>query len=255
MGAELADFVHALPSVPVCIAEHVGATLSHSFHGAGGGNYGGQNGGGINRHPNSYPRTEQGFNRLGNGYGQPAFPRPPMRTSKFADNRGGEMAGRGGLATSVRPALPGYAYNRPAPILPARPQTYSRPGGYGSGFDGRAPQSFTRQASPYSYRGQQALGAPEPTYQRNDFAQRGYAEPRSYSGSRGYAEAFNKQERSGGKNMFGGGHGGASQHFSYKAPKMPKAMKAPKMSGGGGFGGGHHGGGGGGLFGHGFGHR
>jgi len=224
-----------------------------AFGGQGGG-YVGRNGGGINRMPNVYPRTEQGFNRLGNGNGQPGFTHPPVRTGQdFGSARGGEMAGRGGFGSNVRPALPGYAYNRPAPILPARPQTYSRAGGYGWGLDGRAPQSFVREASPYSNRGQQAFRAPEATYQRNDFAQRGDAEPRSYAGNRGYAEAFNKQERSGGKNMFGG-HGGGSQHFSYKAPKMPKAMKAPKMSGGGGFGGGHHGGGGG-LFGHGFGHR
>jgi len=235
-----------------------------SFGGGDGGYYGGRNGGGINRQPNGYPRTEQGFNRLGNG--QPGFTRPPVRTAQnFTDNRGGEMSGRGNFGSYVRPALPGYTYNRPAPILPARPQTYSRPGGYGSGFDGRGGQSFARPASPYSYGGQQGWRTPESTYQRNDFAQRSYAEPRSYSGNRGYAEAYARPEKSGGMHLFGGGHSGGDEHFAYKAPKMPKPMKAPHMSGGGGFGGGHHGGGGGfggghhggggGLFGHGFGHR
>jgi len=216
----------------------------------GSGFYGGRNGGGINRTPNGYLRTEQGYNRLGNGNGQPGFTRPPVRTAQnFTDNRGGEFAGRAnsGLANQgsyVRPAMPGYSYNRSAPILPSRPESYSRPGGYGTGYDGRVPQQYARQASPYA--GQQTLRAPATTYARNDFAQHAFAEPRSYSGNRGYAEAFGKQDRSGGSHMFGGGHG-ESEHF--KAPKMPKAPKAPHMSGGGG---GHHGGGG--LFGHG-GHR
>ena len=204
----------------------------------GNGFYGGRNGGGINR----YPRTDQGYNRLGNGSGPPTFTRPPVRTSQnFADNRGGEMPGRGNYGSYVRPALPGYTYNRPAPILPARPRSYSHPGGYGSGYDGRLPQSYARQPNPYA--GEQTWRGPATGYPRNGFEQHAYAEPRSYSGNRGYAQAYGNQERSGGAHFFGG-HGGESQHFSYKAPKMPKPMKAPHMSGGGG---GHHGGG---FFGH-----
>jgi len=208
----------------------------------GSGFYGGHNGGGINRTPNGYLRTEQGYNRPGYGNGQQGFTRPPVRTGQnFADNRGGELAGRASQGSYARPAMPNYTYNRPSPILPARPQTYSRPGGYGSGYDSRMPQSYARQATPYST--QQPYRGPATTYQRNDFAQHAYSDPRAYSGNRGYAEAYAKQP--GGSHMFGGGHG-ESEHF--KAPKMPKAPKAPHMSGGGG----HHGGGG--LFGHG-GHR
>jgi len=216
----------------------------------GSGFYGGHNGGGINRTPNGYLRTEQGYNRLGNG--APGFTRPPVRSAQnFTDSRGGENPGRGNFGSYVRPALPNYTYNRPAPILPARPQSYSRPGGYGAGYDSRLPQSYARQPSPYA--AQQPMRAPATTYQRNESNQHAYAEqrayPGSYSGNRGYEQPFSKQERSGGSHFFGG-HGGESQHFSYKAPKMPKPMKAPHMSGGGG---GHHGGGS--LFGHGGGHR
>jgi hypothetical protein len=91
--------------------------------------------------------------------------------------------------------------------MPARPQAYA------------SPQQYAR--------------APMTTYQRNEFAQHSYTEPRSYGGSRSFAESAPRQERS--SHMFGGGHS------SYHAPKAPKA---PKMSGGGHHGGGGHGGGG-----------
>jgi hypothetical protein len=85
-----------------------------------------------------------------------------------------------------------------------------------------------------SYGGSQFARPPANSYQRNDFAQHSYAEPRSYSGERGYQQAFRSPERSGGFHMFGGGHG--ESHGSFHEPKAPKA---PKMSGGG-----HHSGGG-----------
>jgi hypothetical protein len=114
--------------------------------------------------------------------------------------------------------------------MPGRPQqqAYARPGGYGSGFYANAPRSYAspQQSSPGQY-GRAAAS----TYQRNDFAQRSFAEPRSSSG---------------GSNLFGGGHGAQSYHTSYHAPKAfkaPNAPKAPKMSGGGHHGGGGHGGG------------
>jgi hypothetical protein len=217
-----------------------------------GGGYYGSHGGGPNRTPNGYSRPEQSYNRSGNGYpqgnayargngyGQPASPRPPVRTpGNYAynryDNRAAEAPSRAYAGNNVRPAQQNYAYARPqAPIAqPIRPQsyarpsesyarageTYARPGAYGNSFYGNSTQAYAaRPATPYA--GQQTYRARASTYQRNDYAQRAYAEP--------------KQERSSGSHMFGGGHG--EEH--YKAPKAPKA---PKMSGG------HHGSG---LFSH-----
>ena len=209
-----------------------------------GGYFGARGPGGINRTPNGFgvARGDGGINRTPNGFARPeqgnrGYERPgetPYRS----------YAGNGYAGNNVRPAIQNYAYNRPqSPIAqPARPQTYSRPGGYGNSFASGAQPGYTqpgygqRLASPYS--GGQAYRAPAAqTYQRNDFAQRAYAEPRSYGGTYGGARSYAepKQERS---HMFGGGHG--EEH--YKAPKAPKA---PKMSGGG-----HGGGHGGGIFGH-----
>jgi len=219
---------------------------------SGGGFYGGR-GSGINRSPNRFPQPLQGSNRLGNGYVQgngyahgnefarvngyvePA--RPPVRTPEnYGYNRGVEAPNRAYTGNSRPPAQPIYGYTRPLPE-PSRvqAQSYARPGGYGNGFYSNSQQAYARPAVPYS--GQQAGRAPTSSYQRNDFAQRSYAEPRSYGGSHSFAESAPKQ--SGGFHMFGGGH--SEEH--YHAPKPMKAPKAPKMSGGGG----HHGGG---LFGH-----
>lgn len=193
-----------------------------------GGRYGsghyGSGTGGINRTPNGFPRQQQGFNRTetynrpengyarGNAYDQRGFNRPPVRAPEnYAYNHAAENPNRAYAGNYGRPAPRNYAYNRPQSVMPARPQPYS------------SPQQFAR--------------APMSTYQRNEFAQHSYAEPRSYGGSRSFAESAPKQERSGGFHMFGGGHG------SYHAPKEPKAPKAPKMSGGGHHGGGGHGGG------------
>ncbi len=227
---------------------------------AGGGYYGGQ-GGGINRNPNRFPQPLQGNSRVGNGYVQgngysrgneyaraneyartngyvqPGFSRPPVRTAdNYAYNRGVEAPNRAYAGSYARPAQPNYGYTRPQPE-PSRVQPYARPGGYGNGFYSNPQQAYAaRPAMPYA--GQQTWRAPASAYPRNDFAQRSYAEPRSYGGSRNFAESAPRQ--SGGFHMFGGGHG--EEH--YHAPKPMKAPKAPKMSGGGG---GHHGGG---LFGH-----
>jgi uncharacterized membrane protein YgcG len=223
------------------------------------GGYGGSYGGGINRTPNGW----------GNQSGGPTFTRPPLRGQEnLGYNRGlnqpGEPGNRAFAGSYARPALP-YTYRPQSPVMPARPQaqSYGRPNGYsyGSGYNTAAPQNYgVRQAAPYD-RTRENWRAPSSTYQRNEFAQHSYAEPRSYSGNHGHAEAFSKPERSGGSHFFGSNRGEESFHSSYKAPKFEapkfKAPKAPKMSGGGfhGGGGGHHGGGGGhsggGFFGHG----
>ncbi|HEY1903434.1 MAG TPA: DUF3300 domain-containing protein [Terracidiphilus sp.] len=187
-----------------------------------GGYYGSQRAG-INRTPNGYPRPQQGYNRFGNQAGSQAFARPPVRT---AEN---------------------YGYNRAQQRLPqpVRPQAYARPGGYGNGFYSNSQQAYA--ARPYA-NPQQTWRVPAAAYQRNDYAQRAYAQrsyadQRSYSGGRGYTQSYAQQEHFGGSRMFGGGHGGETSHVSYKASKMPKAPKAPKMSRGHSSGGGHHGGG------------
>jgi Protein of unknown function (DUF3300) len=221
---------------------------------SGGGYYGGH-GGGPNRNPNRFPQPLQGGNRLGNGYAQgngyargneyartngyvqPAFTRPPVRTAEnYGYNRGVEAPNRAYAGGYGRPAQQNYGYIHPQPE-PTHVQSYGRAGGYGNGFDSNSQQAYAaRPAMPYA--GQQTGRAPASNYQRNEFAQRSNAEPRSYGGSRNFAESAPKQ--SGGFHMFGGGHG--EEH--YRAPKAMKAPKAPKMSGGGG---GHRGGG---LFGH-----
>ncbi len=223
-------------------------SVAHWGNGRGG--YYGSQTAGINRTPNGYNRPQQGYNRFGNQPAAPAFTRPPLRMPEnYAYNhgysQGAEAPNRGYAGSYVRPALRDNTYNRPqSPVVqPARPQTYARSGGYGNGFYSNSQQAYAaRPAAPYA--GQQSWRAPASTYERNDFAQHSYAEPRTYGGERGYEQSYARQEHSGGMHMFGG-HSEERFHESYKAPKMPKAPKAPKMSGGGG----HHGGGG--LFHHG----
>ena len=227
-------------------------TVAHWGGGRGGASYGsqvaGRGGYGGERQP--------GYNRYGNGAGGPTFTRPPVRTAENPGyNRGYEAQNR--AYATERPANSGYGYARPQQ-QPARPESYARPGG--NGFYSNSQQAYAaRPAAPYPG---QAVRAPTPAFQHNDYAQGGYAaqrgypdaraysDPRSYGGgsrnvAQGYGrEDFSKQERGGqerggGFHMFGSGHGEQSSHGSYKAPKMPKAAKAPKMSGGG-----HHSGGG-----------
>jgi hypothetical protein len=222
---------------------------------SGGGYYGGQ-GGGINRNPNRFPQPLQGNTRLGNGYAQgsgyargneyarvngyvePGFSRPPSRTPEnYGYNRGVEAPNRAYAGGYGRPSQQNYGYTHPQPE-PTHVQSYPRSGGYGNSFDSNSQRAYAaRPAMPYG--GQQNWRGPASSNPRNDFAQRSYAEPRSYGGSRNFAESAPKQ--SGGFHMFGGGHG--EEH--YRAPKAMKAPKAPHMSGGGG--GGHRGGG---IFGH-----
>ena len=227
-----------------------------------GGGYGGSRGG-INRTPNGFGGTQQGYNRFGNQSGGSAFTRPPLRGQ---ENQGygrgygqpGEPGNRAFAGSYARPAVP-YPYHPQQTVMPVRPQPQSYGRGYG--YNSTTPQNFgARQGPPYDT-SREPFRAPASTYQRNEFAQRSYAEPRSYSGDRGYNQAYAKEGNSGGSHMFGGNRGEGNFHSSYKAPKFEsqkfKAPKAPKMSGGGfhGGGGGHHGGGGGhgggGLFGHG----
>jgi hypothetical protein len=216
------------------------------------------------------------FARPGEGYGDYRRPSPqqsfggqpdrrPQPYSAYRTPEENRLLGQQGRGYQqpnnyVRPAPPTYAYNRPQPqvTMPARPQTYGRPGGYGSSFYGdRSPSYPARPATEFAR--QQAFREPAPQY--NNFAQRSYSQPysdpRSYSGGRNFEEP--KPEHSGGFHMFGGGHNAESSHTSYRAPKeykAPKMPKAPKGYGGGGghhSGGGHFGGGGGGH--HGGGHR
>jgi uncharacterized membrane protein YgcG len=225
------------------------------------GYYGSQTAG-INRTPNGYNRPQQGYNRAangyaqGNGYGTSGFTRPPLRTPEnYAYNHQVEAPNRAYAGSYVRPAVRDYTYHPQQQLSqPARQQSYVRPGGYGNGFYSNSQQAYAaRPATPYAGQ-QQAYRAPASSYQRNNYTQRSYADRSyanqgSYSGGRGYAESYAKQEKSGGSHMFGGGHGEESPHYSYKAPRMPKAPKAPRMSGGG-----HRSGGGGhsgGLFHHG----
>jgi hypothetical protein len=226
--------------------------------------FGGSQQGGINRTPNGFGGSQQGgINRTPNGFGGSQQGLNRLGSQGQSYNSPVETPNRGYAGNYVRPALPQYTYNhpQPQPVMPTRPQpqTYGRTNGYGygSGFNSTAPQAYAqRQAAPYA--GQQSWRAPASTYQRNDFAQHSYAEPRSYTGERGYTQAYANEGRSGGSHMFGGNHGEENYHSSYKepkykapkefkAPKAPKMQKAPKMSGGG------HGGGG--LFSHGLGHR
>jgi len=232
-----------------------------------GGSYYAPQSGGINRQPNGFYRPEQGYSRPANGYAPPVFTRPPVRNPEnYAANHPIETPNRGYSApygSYVRPALRDYTYNRPQPqaAQPARPQTYARPGGYGSGFLGSSQSYGGRPGTAYASP-QQTWRAPQSAPQRNDYAQRSYSqsypEVRSYSAERSYAapagrafaESSPKSEHSGGFHPFGGGHNSESMHASYHAHKAPKA---PKFHGGGHSGGGHGGGGhhsGGGLFGH-----
>lgn len=188
------------------------ATVAH-WYGGRGGFYRGLGG---NRTPN-------GFNRAGNEFGNRGFSRPEPRPEN-GYNRLGGMEGRG-YQNFQRPAPQNYAYGRQEP--------YGRPGGYGQSFSSRGLESY-RNVNPYE-RTPQFARPQANNYGRNEFSQRAFAEPRSFS-ERDYGKSFRSQNSSGSR-MFGGSRN--EGHMSFKAPKAPKM---PKMSGGGG----HHGGGGGG---------
>jgi hypothetical protein len=221
-----------------------------------GGSYYGAHGGGYGHQPNGYNGGQNYSRPVQRSYDNYAGNRP------YAANR--PLAGN-----NARPVLRDYAYNRPQAqaAMPVRPQSYARPGGYGSGFYSNSTQPYAgRPGTAYSGP-QQSWRAPASTYQHNDYAQRAYSEgrtyqaersyptERTYSGGRtysapmgrGFAESPPKPEHSGGFHLFGGNHGaeksfsgrgGESPHGSYHAPKAPKV---PKGYGGGG---GHHSGGG-----------
>ena len=192
-------------------------------------------GGPISRQQGSSYRLQQGF---------------AGSTGNYAESRPYET-GRSYQAPSrayaspenyVRPAPQTYAYSRPQTAItaPARPQSYARPGGYGSGFYSNSTQAYaTRLAAPYASP-RQSWGVPASNYQRNDYAQRSY----QVAGNRGYAESYSRPEKSGGFHLFGS----HSEEKSYGGYKAPKSFKQPKEhghggGGGGGHSGGHHGGG------------
>ena len=255
LGAELAGFFDLLPPVALLFAEHHGGALGRRELGRAWRRLEWLRrvrlAGGWDQPPAQWHgHPEQGFNRFGSG-NQPAaqaFNRPPVRREEnYAYNRGGESANRATRAATGRPAHG---------TTPNRLTGSGGTGGKAAGVctAGRRVRVFFKLAdglrsAALSSLWRPAAGLPcsAANYQRNDFAQRSYAEPRSYGGQRSFAESAPKQR--GGSHLFGGGHGGESYKASYKAPKMPKTPKAPKMSGGGG----RHGGGGhsgGGLFGH-----
>ncbi|MGA2539315.1 MAG: DUF3300 domain-containing protein [Terracidiphilus sp.] len=222
---------------------HQSPYISHSTTVAHFGGYGGgfhSPVGGINRRPAGFDRQQEGYNRFGNGYADRSVARPPVREPEnYAYNRGVarglDRSGRDFPESYTRPAFRQGVqtadrvdnFNHPQRAIPARP------GGFANSYAETRPLSQPRPMA--SYGGSQFARPPANSYQRNDFAQHSYAEPRSYSGERGYQQAFRSPEHSGGFHMFGGGHG-ESSHGSFHEPKAPKA---PKMSGGG-----HHSGGG-----------
>ena len=200
----------------------------------------------------STPRPMDAYSRGGN-FARPAEGyRPDNRPSPAY--RGNELPNRGYRQPGnyARPAQPAYAYNRPQSSIPARPQTYARPGGDGSSSYGSSNSGYGRPATEFAR--QQALREPTPQFrsapQSNSFSQRSYSqpnrtysqppsEPRSYAPARTFAQA--QPERSGGSGFFGGRDSGRS-HESYREPKAPKykAPKAPKEHGGHSSGGSHH---------------
>jgi Protein of unknown function (DUF3300) len=235
LGVALSAFSHtpfgwagwALNWLASSIFFHQSPYTSHSTSvahwGNGAGYYGGQRAL-INRTPNGYGRQQT--------YDRSALARGARGPENYAYGRSDNRAFSGNYG---RPAVSSYASGRPQAESPqsVRAQAYARPGAYGNGFYGGLQPGYGARAYAAP---QQAYRGPAQNYQRNDYAQRSlaersYAEPRSYSGRGGYAEAYAKQERSEGSHLFGG-HG--QSHESFKAPKAPKA---PKMSGG------HHGGG------------
>ena len=235
LGVALSAFSHtpfgwagwALNWLASSIFFHQSPYTSHSTSvahwGNGAGYYGGQRAL-INRTPYGYGRQQ--------GYDRSAIARGARGPENYAYGRSDNRAFSSNYA---RPAVGSYASGRPQveSPQPVRAQTYARPGAYGNGLYGGSQPGYGARAYAAP---QQAYRGPAQNYQRNDYAQRSlaersYAEPRSYSGRGGYAEAYAKQERSQGSHLFGGR---GQSHESFKAPKAPKA---PKMSGG------HHGGG------------
>jgi hypothetical protein len=224
---------------------------------------------GYNRAGN-YARPAEGFRSDNRQYGAYRSSEAPYRANEFS-NRGNEAPYRGNEAPNrsyqqpgnfARPAQPAYAYNRPQPNIPARPQAYDRPsGGYGSSYYGnpangrpateysrqqslREPTPQFRQAPQYNSFNQRAYSQPNRAYSQSYSEQRSYSEPSSYAQPRNFAQA--QPERFSGGNSFYGGRGSGRSHESYREPKAPryKAPKASKEHGGGhSSGGGHHSGG------------
>lgn len=220
---------------------------------------------GYNRGGN-YARSSEGFRSENRPYSAFRGNEAPYRGAESpyrggeSPYRGNESPYRGAEAPNrsyqqpgnyARPTQPGYAYNRPQPSMPARPQTYNRPNsGNGSSFYGSNP-AYGRPATEYSR--QQAFREPTPQFrsapQANGYNPRSYAQsysaPRSYSEPRSYAQPRNyaqsQPQRYSGNGFFGG-RGGGSSHQSYHEPKAPKykAPKAPKEHGSGGHGGSSH---------------
>jgi len=186
------------------------------------------NQGSYNRGGSSYGRTGNGYRgqtyASNRGYGEDRA----YGNQSFDANRGFE-ANRGYTApqgNAVRPAFQNYAYNRPQAAMPARQQSYARPGGYGYGSYGNGGQSYAARP-----------GAAYASPQRSELSQRAYAgyggDNRGSSfGGRGFRQSAPKAERSGGGfHMFGGGH---------NSEKSFGGGHAPKSSGGGHGGGGGH---------------
>jgi hypothetical protein len=220
---------------------HWGYGHGGSYGYARGGNSGYGDRGGYNRSQYNQGRpnwADSGYGRTGNDYRAQNYGsnRGYAENGTFGANRSFE-ANRGYTGNrayaenraysapqgnSVRPAIQNYAYNRPQASIPARPQSYARSGGYGSGFYGNGAQTYAARPST-------AFASP----QRNEFSQRafaGYGGGSSF-GRRSYTQSSPKAEHSGGGfHLFGGGH---------SSEKSFGGGHAPKSSGGSHGGGGH----------------
>jgi len=162
---------------------------------------------------NSSYRTPGGYDRPIGGYNgtrAQGFARTPDRDA-YAGNRPAEGYNRGYRT-------PGAGYGRSSgeahnSIRPAvsRPQQYGR-SSYGSSFYGRSTESYgTRAGVGYgsSMRGYRAPGA---SFQRSDFGKRSFGKP-EHSGGKHLFGGGHGPKNSGGRKSFGRGHSGGGGHF------------------------------------------
>jgi len=208
-------------------------------------------------HWNADNRTPASYGQPATEYSRQVFAHQPARNPEYfaenqrdATNRPIERFNHDYPAQPrnyARPEFQAYNHSQPSIAMTARQQAEAR-SGYGSGFYGSSPQTYSR---PYAST-QQTWRAPAAAPQRNDFAQRSYLGERSYSGyggspysNRAFAESSSKPAHSGGFHLFGGHN--AEKSYSYSGGRAPKGYGGGKSfgkshSGGGGHSGGHHGG-------------
>ncbi|MGD0914135.1 MAG: DUF3300 domain-containing protein [Terracidiphilus sp.] len=176
-------------------------------------------------HPQPYSRAGGYENGRGSGYGQPG-----NRLNEGGNNGWNRGEPRSAFGTT-HPAYPGQqAYNRTPYAATARPQAYADRPQYdarnyaGNGAYGRSANAYnyaSRPAQSYAERPGMAYSSPyrTPAFQAPANRAPQYQSSRGYSSRPGgsYGNAFARNERSSGSNMFGGGR--ESERSSYKAPK------------------------------------